>query len=261
VAQLAFDEATGKQLEALYETGDARHRRRLVCEALRPAAGHRVLDVGCGPGFYCLELLQEIGPDGSIVGIDASSQMLNLARRRCAGYDNIELRQGEATGLGIDEQSFDRALCVQVLEYVPDVRAALAELHRALRPGGRIVLWDTDWATISWHSQDKPRMSCVLSAWDEHLVHPSLPRELAPAMRAAGFVEVEMQAHTFATSELDDETFGASLIGMIAHFVTGRNGVSGEESDAWAAEQRSLGERGEFFFTSTQFAFTATRNH
>jgi SAM-dependent methyltransferase len=48
--------------------------------------------------------------------------------------------------------SFDRALSVQVLEYVSDPAAALADLHRALRPGGRLVVWDVDWSTVSWHS-------------------------------------------------------------------------------------------------------------
>jgi arsenite methyltransferase len=260
VDRLAFDETMGRQLEALYETRDARRRRDLVRDALRTAAGQRILDVGCGPGFYCRELLAEVGPEGSIVGIDGSAQMLALAQSRCAGHDNVEFRQAEATALGVEDDSFDRALCVQVLEYVPDVPAALAELHRALRPGGRVVLWDSDWATLSLHSQDRARMSRVLDAWDEHVAHPSLPRTLAAAMRAAGFAEVEMQAHAFATDALDGGTFGASLIEMIAGFVAGRNRVSGEEAAAWAAEQRGLGKRGEFFFTSTQFAFTATRS-
>ena len=259
VSQLAFDEETGKRLEALYQIGDAVRRRRFVRAALAVAPGEHVLDVGCGPGFYCAELVEEVGPDGFVVGIDASPQMLGLAARRCEGRENLVLQQADAAALPVESSSFDAALCVQVLEYLPDVAAGLAELHRALRPGGRLVVWDFDWATVSWHSLDPSRMECVLDAWEEHLAHPSLPRTLAPALRTAGFVQIDMQAHSFASATFDLDTFGAALIPVISSYVAGRGAVTEEVAAAWAAEQQELGERGEYFFTCTQFCFAATR--
>jgi arsenite methyltransferase len=259
VSQLVFDEETGKRLEALYRIGDSRRRRRLVRAALGAAPGERILDVGCGPGFYCAELLDEVGLGGSIVGLDGSPQMLALAKRRCAGHRNIEFAEADATALPVDDAGFDAALCVQVLEYVRDPSAVLAELHRALRPGGRVVLWDVDWATLSWHSADPERMRRVLDAWDEHLVHRSLPRTLAPALRAAGFADVAMQAHSFATASFDPDTYGAANVALIGNFVAGHNGVTQDEAAAWIDEQRRLGERGEFYFACLQFCFTAVR--
>lgn len=259
MSRLAFDDETGKRLEALYRIGDARRRRRLVRAALGAAPGERVLDLGCGPGFYCAELLDEVGPEGSILGLDSSPQMLALAARRCAGHDNVEFAEAEATDLPVEDASFDAALCVQVLEYLPDVSPAIAQLHRALRPGGRVVIWDVDWATLSWHSADPRRMQRVLDAWDEHLVHRSLPRTLAPAMRAAGFADVEMQAHSFATADFDPDTYGAANVPLIRTFVAGTSRVPEDEANAWMAEQRALGERGEFFFACLQFCFKATR--
>jgi ubiquinone/menaquinone biosynthesis C-methylase UbiE len=259
MSQLVFDEETGKRLEALYRIGDSRRRRRLVRAALGAAPGERILDVGCGPGFYCAELLDEVGTDGSIVGLDGSPQMLALAARRCAGHPDVEFAEADVTALPVGDAGFDAALCVQVLEYVPDTSAALAELHRVLCPGGRVVIWDVDWATLSWHSADPERMRRVLDAWDEHLVHPSLPRTLAPALRAAGFADVAMQAHSFATASFDPDTYGAANVPLIGSFVAGRNGVTKDEAAAWMEEQRQLGERGEFYFACLQFCFTATR--
>ena len=259
MSQITFDEATGKQLEALYRIADARRRRRLVRTALGAALGQRILDVGCGPGFYCAELLKEVGPDGSIVGLDSSPHMLALAAQRCAGHRNVEFAEADATALPVADASFDAALSVQVLEYLPDVPAVVAELHRAVRPGGRAVIWDVDWATLSWHSAKPKRMRRVLDAWDEHLVHRSLPRTLAPVMRAAGFADVTMEAHSFATADFDPDTYGAANVPLIANFVAGRNGVTKDEAAAWMNEQQELGERGEFYFACLQFCFTATR--
>jgi arsenite methyltransferase len=254
--QLVFDESIVEQLEVLYRSRDVLRRRKLVYEALGARPGDHILDVGCGPGFYSRELLDQVGPDGSVTGIDQSPQMLAVARRRSEGHGNARFEEGDATALPVEDGSFDRALSVQVLEYVEDTRAALAEMHRALRPGGRVVLWDVDWATVSWHSEDHGRMARILAAWDDHLAHPSLPRTLAASLRAAGLEDVRMEGHAFATPELSEETYGGAALPVIERYVAGQGA---EQVQAWADEQRALGERGEFYFACMQFCFSAVR--
>lgn len=256
-SQLAFDEGAAANLEAMYAARDVVRRRRLAREVLGATSGERVLDVGCGPGFFVAELLDDVGSSGSVVGVDSSGPMLSAAARRVAGHANVALREADATALPVDDESFDAALSVQVLEYVSDVAAALAELHRALRPGGRVLVWDVDWATASLHSSDELRMQRVLRAWDEHLSHPSLPRTLAARLRSAGFADVRMQAHAFATGALDPETYGGSIVPLVERFVAAR--LPEGEAAAWAAEQRELDARGAFFFSVTQFCFSAQR--
>jgi arsenite methyltransferase len=258
VSQLVFDDRLATQLETLYRTRDVLRRRRLVREALKAGPGDRVLDVGCGPGFYVDELAGQVGPTGSVTGVDASPQTLALARRRTEGHDNVTLHLADATALPVPDGTFDAALSVQVLEYVADVDAALAELHRALRPGGRLVIWDVDWSTVSWHSADPARMARVLAAWDGHLADPCLPRTLAPRLRAAGFAGVTAEGHAFATTELTPDAYGAAIMPLVEQYVTGR-GITEAEAAAWASELGELGRRGEFFFACVQFCFTATR--
>ncbi len=65
MAQVEFDEGVAKQLEVLYNRRDLVRRRRLVREAVAAQPGEHVLDVGCGPGFYVTELLDQVGVDGS----------------------------------------------------------------------------------------------------------------------------------------------------------------------------------------------------
>jgi ubiquinone/menaquinone biosynthesis C-methylase UbiE len=258
VGQLVFDQDAAEQFDSRYRTRDMVRRRALVREVLGVNPGDRILDLGCGPGFAIAELVGQVGTAGSIVGVDRSPQMLAAAARRCAGHPNVALHEADATALPLDEATFDRALCVQVLEFVPDVTAALAELRRVVRPGGRVVIWDVDWSTVSWHSPDPARMQRVLRAWDEHLTHPTLPRTLAAQLRSAGFKSVEMVGHAFATAALDPDSYAATVFHFIAQFVAGRCGLSTADVAAWVAEQRQLDQRGEFYFTCIQCCFSAT---
>jgi arsenite methyltransferase len=254
---LTFDEKMASDLELLYRSRDVVRRRRLVRDALGARPGERILDIGCGPGFYVAELLEEVGSEGTVVGLDRSPQMLAIAARRCQAFDNVSFREAEATKLPVDDGSFDAALCVQVLEYVPDVSAALKEMRRALRTGGRLVLWDIDWTTLSWHSTDPARMERVLRAWDTHLAHAALPRILGPRLRAAGFDRALVEGHAFATTDLTTQSYGGAIVPLIERFVAGRDEIGETTARAWAAEQRELAARGEFFFSCTQFCFSA----
>jgi arsenite methyltransferase len=246
---LEFDESTAKALEAIYESRDMLRRRSLVVEALGAGAGERVLDVGCGPGFYAADLLERVGPSGAVTGVDASAAMLALAAARAG---RAELVEAPATALPFDDGAFDAAISVQVLEYVEDVDRALGELRRVVRPGGRVVLWDVDWATASMHSRDPGRVRRVLDAWDRHLVHPSLPRTLPRRLRDAGFADVDLAGHAFATHELTPEAYGGSLVAVIESYLAGLDDFPRAEREAWAAEQRALGEAGEFYFACVQ---------
>jgi ubiquinone/menaquinone biosynthesis C-methylase UbiE len=249
---LEFDERTVERLEQAYRGRDMVRRRGLVREALGAQPGDRVLDVGCGPGFFELELIDEVGAGGSVTGVDLSPASVAHARERSAGHPNLTFHEADATALPVEDGEFDRAFSVQVLEYVPDVGAALRELRRALRPGGRLVVWDVDWATVSMRTEDEPRMERVLAAWDAHLTHPSLPRMLTQLLREAGFEEVTMEAHPFATGELTPESYGGFLVPFVEQF------VGTPEATAWADEQRALAESGEFYFACIQFCFTAS---
>jgi arsenite methyltransferase len=167
--QIDFDEHTAAQLEVVYRTRDIKRRRALAQEALASQPGDEVLDVGCGPGFYVVDILDVVGENGVVTGVDASAAMLAIAGRKAGDRPNVRLLEGEATKLPLGDASVDRAISVQVFEYLSDVDAALAELMRVVRPGGRVVIWDIDWSTLSWHSSDTERMRRMVGAWDRHL--------------------------------------------------------------------------------------------
>lgn len=259
MSQLEFDENTAKALEFIYGTRDVVRRRGLVLDAIGAAEGESILDVGCGPGFYVAELLERVGPQGHVAGVDTSAPMLAIAAHRVEGHGNVDLREASATELPFESAAFDAAVSVQVLEYVDDVPLALSELHRVLRPGGRLVVWDVDWETLSMRSSDPARMRRVLDAWDRHLVHRSLPATLAGSLRDAGFTDLSLTGHSFTTNEFTPDAYGAQLVGIIGHYLGGLDDFPDDDWQAWADEQRVLGERGEFYCACVQVCVSATR--
>ena len=99
----------------------------------------------------------------------------------------------------------------------------------------------------------------MLRTFDRHLAHPSLPQTLTARLRAAGFEEIGIQGHAFATNEFLPDAYGGSLVPLIEQYVAKQEGAK-DEATAWLADQRELGQRGEFFFACIQFCFTATRS-
>ena len=111
-------------------------------EILEPAAGERVLEVGPGTGYYSLPVAEWIGPEGRLDVFDLQQEMLDHTMRRAGerGLSNVHPTQGDAQALPYDDASFDAAIVVSTLGEIPDQAAALAELRRVLRPGGRLVV-------------------------------------------------------------------------------------------------------------------------
>lgn len=115
--------------------------RRLL-EALGPSAGKRVLEVGPGSGYYTLAIADAVGVGGRLDIFDLQQEMLDLTLRRAhaRGHENVVASQGDARQLPYADATFEAAFMVTVLGEIPDQIAALHELRRVLRPGGRLVV-------------------------------------------------------------------------------------------------------------------------
>jgi len=254
-AAMEFDEATSRRIEATYTTPDVVEQRRSVLAALDLSPGDDVLDIGSGPGFLVCEMGAAVGPNGSVTGIDPSESMLASAGRRDAP---VEFGPGDALVLPFPDEQFDVAVCTQVYEYVEDIAAALAEARRVLRPGGRLLVLDTDWDSIVWHSSDRERMQRVLTAWNEHLADPYLPRRLPGLLRAAGLEPTQSAIIPILNVGADRDTLSAGIRGLVTAFVAGRGGVTEAEVTAWDQDLAGLGD--DYFFSLNRYLFIAHRS-
>ena len=241
-----FDAAA---LARAYDVPAVREQRARTRELLAPVDG-TVLDLGCGPGH----LSAELAAAARVVAVDREAAMLTATRERAGA--GVRCVQAEATALPLADGSVDAAAVVQVLEYVPDLARALAELRRVLRPGGRAVLVDTDWRSCVWHSDDRDRTDRVLRLWEEHFVHPHLPAALPGLARAAGFADVAVDALPLVEVDTTSDTFSRGMLSTIARFVARR---APELADAWRADLRGQAERGTWWFGLTRTATVVTR--
>jgi ubiquinone/menaquinone biosynthesis C-methylase UbiE len=116
--------------------------RDRLAEVLEPASADRVLEIGPGTGYYTLDLADAVGREGALEIFDIQQEMLDHTMRRVAerGLSNVTPTLGDATALPHQDDSFDAVVLVTVLGEIPDPDAALGEIRRVLRPGGRLVV-------------------------------------------------------------------------------------------------------------------------
>jgi len=190
-------------------------RRLLQLAALEP--GERVLDVACGTGLVTLPAAEAVGPQGSVLGTDISDEMVrgleNAAKTR--GFTHVTARRMDAERLQLADAAFDVVLCALGLMYVPDPLQALREVHRVLRPGGRVAL-------AVWGARNRCGWAEIFPIVERRVASDVCPlffqlgtgEALALNLEAAGFQGVTVERlSTTLEYESGDDACGAAFAG------------------------------------------------
>lgn len=164
--------------------------------------GQTVLDLGSGAGIDCFLAARAVGPTGHVIGVDMTPEMLERARKNAAdgGYANVEFRLGEIEALPVADGTVDVIISNCVLNLSTDRGRVLAEAHRVLKPGGRMVISDMV-SDVPVPEELRGDLDAVAGCL------PTLREDYLEEFRQAGFAEVEVTSETpYPTSYiLEDE--------------------------------------------------------
>jgi ubiquinone/menaquinone biosynthesis C-methylase UbiE len=165
--------------------------------AIRP--GETVLDLGSGAGFDCFLAARQVGPAGRVIGVDMTDAMLEKARGNAvkAGVTNVEFRKGDIESLPVENNSIDVVISNCVLNLVPDKDQAFREIHRVLKPGGRLAVSD-----MAWESEPAASVRRDLEALVGCIGGALVLDDYVTRLRRAGFASVDVEKHPEAARKM-----------------------------------------------------------
>jgi SAM-dependent methyltransferase len=188
-----------KDLEALPDGADLGLGCGAPIALLELKPGETVLDLGSGAGIDAFLAAQEVGPAGTVIGVDMTPQMLERARKNAAraGHGNVDFREGRLEALPVDDGTVDAVTSNCVINLVPDKTAVFKEVARVLKPGGRMVVSDI---VLERALPDAVRAD--IAAWVGCISGAMRREEYVALVEEAGFETVEV---------LKDVDYGASM--------------------------------------------------
>jgi len=232
--------------------------RDAYLDAVAWPPGARVVESGCGTGPVSRAVAQR--PDvAEVVATDPSPFFVERARELAAGIDGLSFAVADARSLPFEDGSFDVALFHTVLCHVPESEVALAEAYRVLRPGGQLVVFDGDYATVTVAiRQADPLQTCVDAAVNG-LVHDRyFVRRLPSLVAAAGFEAISSASHGYVESP-SSGGYMLTLIDRGADALVADAVVAAETAEALKAEARRRSDAGEFFGHIAYASLIATK--
>jgi ubiquinone/menaquinone biosynthesis C-methylase UbiE len=185
-----------ERLDAYEQMFEWRPQNAPLLEPAELAPGQVVVDYGCGPGGLAVELARRVAPTGRVHGVDLNAAFLERAAAR-ARRDGVEglitWHKTDGDKLPLESALADRLVCKNVMEYVPDVAATLAEFRRVVKPGGLVHVIDSDWGLFAVEPLGAERMAELFAAASPAYKTPHIGRKLFGAMRAAGLRDVKVK--------------------------------------------------------------------
>jgi ubiquinone/menaquinone biosynthesis C-methylase UbiE len=221
--------------EAALDPGIVALRSRALSQ-LQLMPGNHVVDLGCGPGTVTMPMGTAVGKDGCVIGVDADPQMTVAADQAAkqAGVDDVvSHRTGDCRALDFDKEVFDACYCERVFQHLrgDGPARAVGEMLRILKPGGKLIIMDTDWSTMSIETDQQKLAARVLKAWMQRFANPASGARLKELVLAAGAVKVHAESTRI---EMTAEGRTAALVDATANQL-----LTPSERLAWS---RSLSE-------------------
>lgn len=172
-------EGSVRYLDAISTLDQIRRYKAISMERLAAGPGERVLEIGSGAGGDLALLAERVGESGRVIGVDVSPHMVAEARERLRGLGQVEVHVGDIRALPVPDGSVDAVRIDRVLVHVSDLEAAFREVARVLRPGGRFVITEPDFDTLTISADDLDATRVVVHTLTDSFASGAVGRALA----------------------------------------------------------------------------------
>ncbi len=254
---LEFDVTLLEALESARAAPSSQPRAERYAMMLQAQPGERILDVGCGGGWLSRRLAFSVQPDGEIVGIDSARQAIDLAIGRSGALSPGVLRFecADAAALPFSAGQFDAAVCVSVLGFCEDPAQALAEIRRVLRPGGRLVVANSDEDTRIYNARDRDRGRRIERAMADRTRDPWIGRRLAHLLVQAGFRVVRETVACDVEHRFAPGCAGYTLAHALGGYLVTHGGIDLHDYEQWLTDLREADWDGAYTYAVTTFTY------
>ncbi|HEV7650108.1 MAG TPA: methyltransferase domain-containing protein [Actinophytocola sp.] len=229
--------------------------RSWVLEVLAPRPGERVADIGSGTGEHVRAMAEAVGAQGEAIGVEPNDGMRAEAARRAAS-SGVTFVAGSAYALPFADASVDVVTCERVFQHLRSPAEAAGEIARVLRPGGRVAVTDTDWATAIVHPGDPDTVGAVGAAMRAGITNPLAGRLLPGQLTAAGLTVDDIGSQALVQSR---EAATGPLMTMLGRMARDRGAISEARRASFMADVAAGAERGDFLMSVTMFAVAGHR--
>ncbi len=221
------------------------------------APGHTVLDVGAGPGFFASGVAGLVAPGGRVHGVDINQRFVDDANQRFADDERLQFHHLTDHHLPFADATFDRVICKNVLEYVPDISATLDEIVRVLKPGGRLQVIDSDWGCVIVEPWAPHTVTRFFEAASPAFNEPYVGRRIAARMADAGLGDVVVRMSPFA----DQSGRGLHVLRNMASYINTFATLPAEEVDELLGQVEQALANNRFLFCLPQFLVTGDKTN
>jgi ubiquinone/menaquinone biosynthesis C-methylase UbiE len=217
--------------------------------------GQTVLDFGSGPGHLAVELARRVGADGHVHGVDVNADFVARSRQRAEGAglaDRLTFHHVTGHELPLEDDSMDRVICKNVLEYVPDLGATLGELRRVQPEGALLHAIDSDWSFVVVEPWSPEVVSEFFGAAAHAFREPNIGRKLRAALLRAGYRDVEVAVQPV----VDTSGITRVVLQNMASYIRGFETLPVARVEELMDQVSQAVDRGEYLFVLPQFLIT-----
>lgn len=220
-----------------------------------------VLDLGCGTGVAARAIARRPGFPGRVTGIDRSPHLIDaaahLAKEDGVGA-KVDFRAGDSHSLALRDAEFDAVVAHTLFSHLEDPRGVLTEIVRVLKPGGKVGIFDGDYASLTFAGDDP----VAGKATDETIInaivtHPRVMRQMPQLLREAGLQFVS--AFAYVVPDVGRADFWETSIKSLIKLLPKSGAMTESQAAEWAGSMFRRSEQGTFFGACNYYSYIAVK--